>query len=76
MRKLTYLWVLSIVLGITSCSDDDIPSPEILISEELEGSSYSVTQLGDNHHRVYTDIIINAPLQMFGKRLQTGIVIL
>ena len=59
MKSIQFLTILlSIGILLYSCSKDD----ECIIDPSLEGSSSEITELASDHHRVYTDIVINASL--------------
>ncbi|MFK7799326.1 MAG: hypothetical protein AB8E82_17885 [Aureispira sp.] len=64
MKKLNYLFLFMILWGaITSCSKNEGLDPDDTTTDEvvLEGEFYTVTKHGDNHHSIYSEIIINAP---------------
>ncbi len=60
---LYYVMLLLITsLFVTSCDNDDddnVCTPDT----SLQVSSSQVTEIDTNHHAVYTDIVINAPVQ-------------
>ncbi|MDW3192993.1 MAG: hypothetical protein R8G66_11535 [Cytophagales bacterium] len=61
MKKFNYSLLLAIIsIGLISCSEDDSVTPNIIDSGQIGESSYRISELGENHHSIYTEIVIEA----------------